>query len=150
RNVWSVVTKMFADAQSSKTAALRVRSDNPAAGVAGPDRGVTRSKTYLYPGEFLALVSCPRVPLAWRRLCAFPTYPYLRAGELEALGPEDVDVERALIHVHRAVDRSRNGVKGTKSQLARRVPIEPALLPLARTLRQEARGPRFLRMPSAE
>ena len=150
RNVWSVVTKMFADACGAKAISLRVRADDPAASIEGPYRGVVRSKTYLYPTEFLRLVGCERVPLEWRRLFAFATYTYLRAGELEALGVEDIDLERRIIHVHRAMDRKRRATKATKTQVSRRVPIEPPLLPLVERLIAEADQPRLLRMPPVE
>lgn len=42
--VWGLVTKMFSDACESKVATLRVRTDNPAEGVRGPDRQPKREK----------------------------------------------------------------------------------------------------------
>jgi len=56
-HIWGVLSKMFVDAQRSKLRALRVRKDNPTADVLGPDRGAAKSKVYLYPSEFLKLVS---------------------------------------------------------------------------------------------
>jgi hypothetical protein len=38
-NVWVLVTKMFDDAVNAKAREHRVRSDNPASGVRGPERG---------------------------------------------------------------------------------------------------------------
>jgi integrase len=80
---WSNVSTLFTDAREAKPRALRVRDDNPADGVAGPDRGIVKSKNYIYPSEFLAVVSCERVPLERRRLYAIAVYLYERAGELE-------------------------------------------------------------------
>ena len=140
KNVWGVVSKMFDDMARSKTAALRVRSDNPASGVRPPDEGVKRSKSYLYPSEFLAVASCARVPLRWRRLIAAQIYTYTRAGEFEALGDEDVDRAHRVIHVHRAIDRSKGTEKETKTNQPRRFAAEPELVPLLDRLSEEARA----------
>jgi hypothetical protein len=61
-NVWGALTKMFADACRSKVLFLRVREDNPARDIEGPDRGVERSGPYLFPHEFAALMQCEGVP----------------------------------------------------------------------------------------
>lgn len=68
-------------------------------------------------------------------------YLGVRAGELDALVWGDVDLEHGVVHVHRALDRSRPGkAKSTKTGSARRFRIEPELLPLLRAMRQEAGG----------
>lgn len=148
-NVWGLVTKAFDDAAHSKALSLRVRADNPATGIRGPDRGTKRAKTYLFPAEFLALVSCERVPLRWRRLFAVNAYLYLRAGEVEALAKEDIDLDRRRVHVHRSIDRDTGGEKSTKTKRSRHVPIEPALVPLLELLMRETPGDRLLEMPPA-
>ncbi len=150
KNTWGAVSKMFGDACRSKARALRVRRDNPAEHVRGPDVGTVKAQAYLYPSEFLALVSCERVPIRWRRLFTAAVYTYARAAELEALGPEDVDVERKLLHIHRGIDRSeksRGSRKETKTNSPRRVPIEANAVELMRLLRAEAKGERLLAMP---
>ncbi len=150
-HVWSNVRTMFRDACGSKLRELRIRDDNPAIGVQAPDRGVSKSKQYLYPSEFLTLVSCERVPLRWRRVFALGAYCYARPGELEALRWEDVDLEHGVMHIHRAVDcvRAPGVVKSTKTKLARKVPIEPALLPMLTAMHAECRGKgRVISMPS--
>lgn len=96
------------------------------------------------------LITSPRVPLRWRRLFVLAVYLYARAGEISALRWMDVDLEHGTIHIHRSIDRVRKRKVGsTKSDRARRIPIEPALLPLLTTLFIEAKGtgPVF-RMPS--
>lgn len=103
-HAWGLVTRMFADACGAKQRDLRVRPDNPAAGLHGPDCGVRKSKVYLWPTEFLQLVSCLDVPLEWRRAFAVTTYLYARAGEVNALTWADVDIERGVVHIHRSVD----------------------------------------------
>jgi integrase len=149
-NAWGVVRALFRDAQRAKDVSLCVRTDNPAEGVAGPDVGAKKAKTYLWPSEFLTLVSNERVPVRWARLFALAIYSYARAGELDALRCEDIDLEHGTMHVHRATDRVRKrGTKATKSETARRIAIEPALVPLLEVLHREAGGKgRVFRMPS--
>jgi integrase len=146
---WSVTRALFRDAQRAKAIELCVRDDNPADGVAAPDTGAKKAKTYLWPSEFAALVASERVPVRWRRLFALAIGTYARAGELAALEWGDVDLDHGAIHIHRSTDRTRAHRKGTKTEAARRIPIEPTLLPLLRALHAEAkgRGP-VVRMPS--
>ena len=121
---------------------LRVRDDNPTAGVEGPDRGEKKGKQYLWPSEFLQLVSSPAVPVRWARLFALAVYTYTRAGELEALDWSDVHMEHGYAHVHRSVDRVRDKgkMRSTKTGVARRVPMEPELRPLMQMLCEESGG----------
>jgi integrase len=139
-NVWSIARAMFRDACSAKRVDLRVRDDNPADGVPGPDVGAHKAKSYLWPSEFIALVSSEAVPLAWRRMFAVTTYLYARAGEVNALRWEDVDLERAVVHVHASVNRDTGARKATKTGEARRVPLERELLPLLRAMHDESGG----------
>jgi integrase len=148
RNVWGVVTRMFDDACRSKTLALRVLSVNPSAGVRGPDRGGDKSKAYLFPAEFSALVSCAAVPVTWRRVYAITTYLYLRAAEARGLDWRDVDLDHGVVLVHQT--RTAGGrIGATKTKAPRRVAIEAALLPLLRAMRAEAPdgGPVLPHMP---
>ncbi|HLK39415.1 MAG TPA: hypothetical protein VKU41_21800 [Polyangiaceae bacterium] len=55
-NAWVLVSKMFKDAMNAKQRDLRVRTDNPAAGVAPPEHGERKAKVYLYPSEFARLI----------------------------------------------------------------------------------------------
>jgi integrase len=140
KNTWGLVTKAFKDACRSKALSLRVRKDNPAQDIEGPDQGAERGKQFLYPSEFNALMECAEVPARWRRLVAVQTYLYCRAGELEALHLADVDIEHRTIHIHRSVDRDHDGaLKETKTNSPRRIPVEPNLLPLLTQLVAEAR-----------
>jgi integrase len=150
-NVWGNITKMFFDACQSKTIALRVRADNPTDGVAGPDKGAKKAKAYLYPSEFLALVSSPRTPLRWARLFVAAVYTYTRAGELEALGTEDINRERGSIHIHRSINRAVTGrgpEKATKTKHARRIPVEATFAPLLGAMIDEVGRGRLLAMPA--
>lgn len=72
--VWTVLAAMLRDMYAARNRALRVRVDNPAPDVRGPPRGTPRVGTFLYPSEFLRLVSCARVSLGERRLYAVAIY----------------------------------------------------------------------------
>lgn len=147
-NVWTLVVRLFKDAVRSKNKALRVRSTNPCLDVEGPDRGVNKAKTYLYPSEFLAFVGCEDVPLVWRARVALAVYLFPRAAELEALEWGDVDVERGVVHIHRAIDRAHGGTKPTKAGVTRRFSVEPNIVPLLRLLHDAAGGQgRVISMP---
>jgi len=150
-NAWGVARALFRDAQKAKDVTLCVREDNPAEGVAGPDVGAKKAKTYLWPSEFLTLAGSERVPVRWGRLFALAVYTFARAGELAALKWSDVDLEHGTIHVHQSNDRVRKrGIKATKSETARRIPVEPELAPLLAAMRREAGGKGLVfRMPSA-
>ncbi len=143
RHCWGLVTKMFADACRSKRIDLRVREDNPAEGVRGPDRGIEKAKNYLYPEELLAVLDCATVPLRWRRLFALSVYTYTRPGELAALDWASVDFDRGTIHVHQALDKT-GAPKPTKTKVTRRIPIEPNLRPLLIVMKAESTGPRVV------
>lgn len=146
RNVWGTVSKAFDDACHSKTLALRVLSENPCTGVRGPDRGAQKAKQYLYPKELLALVSCPSVPLRWRRIYALAAYVYMRAGELRALEWADVDFEGGVISITKSLTE-KGVIKPTKTKETRKIPIEPSLFPLLRVLHAEGGQGRVLTVP---
>jgi hypothetical protein len=78
-NVWALFTSACKAACRSKNKALRVRRDNPCAGVETPDRGMSKQKQWLYPDEFIKLVSDEALPLRWVRLY---THPRLQSLEL--------------------------------------------------------------------
>jgi hypothetical protein len=131
---------MFADAVDAKRSDLRVREDNPAQGVRGPDRGTRATKVYLYASEFSSLMECAKVPIRWQRAFAIATYLALRTGELNALAWEDADLERGTVLIHRSASRWTGAAKATKSKGARRVPVHEELWPLLRAMHDEAGG----------
>jgi integrase len=133
-NAWVLVSKMFKDAAGAKQRDLRVRSDNPAAGVAPPEHGDRKAKVYLYPSEFETLVGCAGIDLRFLTVYAVAVYTYMRAGELEALTRDDVDLEHGVIQINKAIDRETGRVKSTKSGETRRIPIEPNIAPLLERL----------------
>ena len=136
-NVWTVVTTMFKDAMSAKNRELRVRKDNPCTGVRGPERGEPKAKQFLFPSEFLKLISCRRIGRRYRQLYAVAVYVLARGGEIEALTWDDVNLEHRVISITKAVDKGTRIVTSTKSKVSRRVPIEPNLLPLLQALYEE-------------
>lgn len=140
RHIWSLVSKMFDDAHNAKRRTLRVRADNPAAGVHAPDRGPRKAKVYLWPSEFLQLVSCEDVPLRWRRFFTITAYLFARVGEINALDWSDVDLEHRTVHIHKSVDRNTGVIGTTKTEKGRKVPIEPALMPLLEAMHEESGG----------
>lgn len=135
-NIWVLLSQAFDDAAHAKTLALRTRPNNPAAGVRKPDSAPARSKAYLYPSEVLRLLSCAEVPVAFRRAVAVAVYLYLRTAEHRALTWAAVDEERRVVLVHESEDRD-GAKKSTKGRRARRVPIEPPLVPLLQAMRAE-------------
>jgi integrase len=151
RNVWTLVRKAFSDAcRSKRVHGLRCRDTNPCADVEGPSTGVEKAKTYLYPSELLQLVESPRTPLRWKRLFALASYLCLRAGELEALTVEDLDLVHGTVHVHRQVRRASGAARAegpTKADNCGRIPIEPELVPLLEQLVAERRKGRLVAMP---
>ena len=56
---------MCKDVVEAKRRDLRVRDDYPSARVRPPERGEPQSKQYLYPSEFLRLVSCEGIKIAF-------------------------------------------------------------------------------------
>src|SRR5690606_12843277 len=102
-------------------------------------RGPLRDATYLYPSEFLSLVTCPAVDRRTRRIYALAVYLYARAGELAALTCADIDLERGIVRIHRSL--GRDGVEDTtKTDRNRAWIVEPHALPLLRVLCAEVRG----------
>lgn len=121
---------------------FKVREDNIAANVHPPDRDDPKQLQFLYPDEFLALVSCEQVPLDWRRIYALAIYLVPRASELRALTWDNIDLAHGAISIRHAFDQERGEVKQTKTgnKGIRRFAIEPELLPLLRAMHEESGG----------
>jgi integrase len=149
-NAWGTATKMSADAAESKRDEIRCRSENPAAGVRGPDRGDESGLQFLNPSEFLRFVSCPEVPLVWRRLVAVAVYLYPRDGELRVFLCRDADTAHLSASITKARDKSTDEVKATKGRRSRTVPIEPTLVALLEAMKAGRQGdqPLVPRFPS--
>lgn len=136
-NIWASVTAACRAACQSKRGELVVRDDNPAANVEGPDRGVRKAKQLLFPAELDALLRCPALPLAYRRLVALSAYLYCRPGELAVLRWRDVDLERGNVRIHRAYDHKTGASKPTKTGRTRDLRVEAPALGLLRTMADE-------------
>lgn len=134
KNIWGLVSKMTSDMANGKIKALRIRNDNPALGVRGPDAGAEVASAYLFPKEALTLFGCDAVPLPYRTLYAVALCTGLRLGELTALRVADVVLAGGYVTVHHAYSRELDADSTTKGKRARRVPIELALRPLLETL----------------
>jgi hypothetical protein len=149
-NVWATATKIAGDSCESKNDELRCRSDNPAEGVRGPDRGDEVGEQCLYPTEFLTFVRCELVPLRWRRIVALAVYLYPRDAEIRALQCRDADTEHLSVRITKALDRRTGEMKTTKGKRNRNVPIEPEIAPLLEALKAELgdAGPLVPDMPS--
>ena len=76
----------------------------------------------------------------WRCIFAIGVYTYVRLGELLALTWDDVDLLHGTIAIARAIDSDTGETKTTNSEAPRRIPIEPALLPLLVAMRSEVQG----------
>jgi integrase len=138
--IWTLVRTVFKDAVNCRDRSRRVRTDDPTAGVLPPLKTRSRKKTFIFPSELAALVSCKRVPLEWRELYAVGAYLYLRPGELRALTFEHVDLDASVVSVVMAYDEETGEAKATKTEKGQReVPIPPALLPLLKSMRERAK-----------
>ena len=143
--VWFMLRSLFREARTSKVPSLRVITADPTRDVQRPDKGAERIKQYLWPSEFLQLMQSRRVPHDFKRKVALCTYTYTRLGELIALDWADVHLDDGYIHVHQAMNAATRTVGMTKgankgATLSRRIPIEPALMPLLRAMHQESGG----------
>jgi integrase len=138
---WGAVTKLFRDAAHSKNPDLRILKFNPCTGVEGPDRGIEKVAQWLYPSEFVALVTCEDLPLRWRRIYALTAYLDLRLSEIRALCWEDLDLVHGMVRVHRSTDERGKVVREhTKSGTVRHFRIEPGLRPLLNQMVLEGDG----------
>lgn len=140
RRRWALLRSLVRDMCRSKQRDLRVRPDDVAAGVPGPDHVPQRAGTYLYPSEFLRLVRCSTIPLKRRRLYAIAVYLAPRAGELAALTWEDIDVRTRRIHIHRSMERETHVVKPTKTGYSRQFIGEPPIVELLAAIRGSQPG----------
>lgn len=137
RNIFSVVAAMFRDAFTHKDAALRVLESNPCADVPWPERSETQAlKQLLYPREFLALVSCPDVPVVRARLYAVTLCTTTRAAEVRAFETQHFDVEHGSVQI---LMSTSDGVttKSTKSGKARLATLETTLAPVIEAMLEE-------------
>jgi integrase len=143
RNVWATCKRMMKSAAHAKpSTGLRCLDSNPFRDVMGPERSRTKKgKSFLYPSEFVAFVSHPKVPVNWKRNLSIGVFLGLRDVEQRALRWEHCDLEHGVVNVCEVYDRSLGRVReGTKSGEVRQVPIPPPLIPLLRSMHAAAEG----------
>ncbi len=145
-NVWALVTVAFSDMAASKERSLRMRDDNAAAGVRGPDRGAKKAKGWLTPNDFLEVMSDESIPVRHRRALALAVYLYPRAGELRGLNWEDVSLDGGFVLFHHA-ERVDGTDTSTKTEDFRRTPIESTLWPLLKAMHDERGEGRVTNLP---
>lgn len=145
RKVWARTRAMFRSMFDHKRDELRIRKDDPTAGVKSTETGNSKEKPILYPDEMATLLSCERVPLRSRRLWAILAYTGMRTSELRALDWSSVDLVHRKIDVHASIDPNateddEDDTKETKTGDARDVDIVPALFPLLEAMHRESGG----------
>lgn len=143
RNVWGTAKKMLKDAAHAKPATgLRCLEVDPFRDVQPPERSnAMLQKQYLYPSEFLDLVTHPKVPLNWKRNVAIAVFLGLRDGEQRALRWAHVDLEHRIVNVCETFDKHTKAAReGTKTDAPRTVPIPAPLLPLLTEMHAEVEG----------
>lgn len=143
--VWWMLVTAFRVAGRGKRRDLRVLAGlpNPCDGIEPPGDARTRrsrSKTFVYPAEAMALFSCALVPIGWREAHAVAAYTYLRPNELRVLRWHDIDLHHGRIRVSRAWAHHLGMERGPKTLRGiRDVPIPDALTPLLERMRRGRR-----------
>jgi integrase len=140
RLAWSVFRTMCSDMANARRRELRVRDTDPAQGIKPTLRGVSPSKQFIFPSEFLQLMACELVPRDWRIAVALALFTYGRDGEVAMLDWRDVDLEHGLLTITRARNRDTGAAKSTKTGGTRRFTIEPNLLPMLSAMHAKADG----------
>lgn len=150
-NVWSdqirtPLSRAFGRDPKYKSAWVGPAASNPSSGVTPPvssedKQEDERERQPLPPGDFLLLMSCEALTVAWRRECAIKAFTGLRPAEFYGLKWPDVrlDASPPMIKVLRGRNMKTGALIGLKTKHARRdVPIHDHLLPLLRAMRDEA------------
>jgi integrase len=144
RKVWAKTRCMFREMFTHEQDDLRIRKDDPTAGIKPPRKGNEKQKAILYPDEALTLLSHPDVPIRARRLWALLIYTGMRVSELRALDWASVDFSHWRIDVHESIDHGADegddDTKETKTGGTREVDIFEPLMPLLKAMRDESGG----------
>ena len=140
RCVWTVFKSMCSDMANARRRELRVREDDPSAGIKPTLRGLKKSKQFVYPSEFIKFLSCAKVPRDWRVAVALAIFTYGRDGEVAMLDWSKVDLDHGIMTIDRARNRETGEAKSTKSGGTRRFSIEPNLLPMLRAMHAASGG----------
>jgi len=136
QNYWSTLRTTFKESMGSRDRTMRVRADDPTAGIKPPLKTRKPRKTFVYPIEAAKLLACEAVPIEWRITYALAFYLYVRPGELRALTLGDVDLVADVVHVRTSYNEAEKEEKAPKTPAGSRdVPIEPALRSLLMALK---------------
>jgi integrase len=128
---WTACRLLFKSACASKRDDLRVRTDNPCAGVEGPTRSrIEVAHQWLFPSEFLAVMACLKISVKVRHWIALFVLTGCRLNELRGLRRRDIDLARDVVHIRCQRDPRTGALRPTKGKRARTIPLEPALRPL--------------------
>jgi integrase len=171
RNAWVVARAMFRDALTAKpSSGLRVeREDNPTLIVAAPEKPKKgtgeKLKTFLYPSEYLTLVTAPAIWDAeqglakrrsaniarakaaqrWMRIFSIAVYMSMRANEIKGLRWEWMDLEHWVGKVEMQAAQNSDKRRTGKADAApkcgsfREFDIERELRPLLSAMYAEAK-----------
>lgn len=142
RQVWARARCMFRQMFDHEKDELRIRKDDPTAGVRPPRKGDDKQRATLYPDEATRLLGCLDVPFRARRQWALLLYTGMRVSELEALDWSSVDIEHRRLAVHESIDHAADDgeTKETKTGEAREIDILPPLVPLLEAMHRESGG----------
>jgi len=161
-NTWSVFTTACKQMEKAERGSgLRLRTDNPALGIASPSpptkmsrKGAKARKKILWPVELSKLASCERVPRSctpedwwmWRATFVVLAYLYVRPLEAKVLTCDAVKFATKRVSVTNAWDDEREQTSDTKTSAGKReVPVPDTLLPLLHALCERAgEGEAFL------
>ncbi len=141
-NIWGLVRKFCSELQRSKDPELRLRDDNPALAVQGPNHGNDKAKHWLYPRELGTLVGHTDTPLELARFAAGCVYLFARPGEV--LGLEwghSIDLKHQMVRIDRAVSERDGTLRPhTKTGDVREFEIPDVLMPMLRAMQIEQDG----------
>jgi integrase len=143
RQIWARARCMFRQTFDHEKDTLRLRKDDPTAGVRPPRKGADKQRATLYPDEASKLLSCLDVPFRARRQWALLLYTGMRVSELNALDWASVDIAHRRITVHETIDHFAEGddeTKAPKTGEAREIDMLPGLVPLLEAMHRESGG----------
>lgn len=142
--IWSVARKFCGELVRSKRSALRIRTDNPAANVQGPNTAPGTEKQWLYPSELWQLLAAETTPLELARFVALQVYLCCRPGEAYALRWSDIDLGHEMVRISQSRDPQTRVLGPTKGREVRSFRLPAVALPMLRRMRTESPGDGFL------
>lgn len=144
RVVWSLARKFTRELAMSKNDKIRIREDNPASVVPGPDPESGRAKQWLYPSELHRVLAAETTSLALARFVAVQVYLCCRPGEAFGLEWRHIDFDAGIVRIDQTREPRTRVVGATKGREVRVFPIPQCLTPVLRAMRSESAGDGFL------